>query len=163
MILHPGYQTRWIQKFVPDRLDHHIATLKQCFQEKYAVADFPAYADAAITDSLEFQESQQSNSFLVGFDCDEDADYHKDEVTKYLSDRSKKGLKPLEWWKASAKDYPRLSKMAFDYLSIPAMSAECERLFSRAKHCVGYQRHSLHADSINTLQCLKNWVGNKEF
>jgi hypothetical protein len=161
MILHPGYQTRWLEKFRPDKLGHHIATFKQCFQERYAIDDILA-EPATFIDSPKSQESQGSNSFLAGFNY-EDANDHEDEVTRYLSDRSKKALKPLEWWKASASDYPRLSKMAFDYLSIPAMSAECERLFSRAKHCVGYQRHLLHADSITLLQCLKNWVGNREF
>lgn len=163
MILHPGYQTRWMEKYLPGyRVDYHIATFKQCFQEQYAVEEVPA-DPGTIMGGMESQEGQGSNSFLSGFHShDEDVNYHEDEVTEYLSSRSKKVVKPLEWWKAHAQQYPRLSRMAFDYLSIPAMSAECERLFSRAKHCVGYQRHSLHADSINMLQCVKNWVGNRE-
>ncbi|KGQ02551.1 hypothetical protein BBAD15_g12238 [Beauveria bassiana D1-5] len=40
---------------------------------------------------------------------------------------------PLEWWVAHAADYPILSKMAFDLFSCPAMSAECERVFSQRR------------------------------
>jgi hypothetical protein len=40
---------------------------------------------------------------------------------------------PLEWWKVNIKQFPRLSTIAFNYLSIPATSIEYERLFSHAK------------------------------
>ncbi|TMC16810.1 MAG: hAT transposon family protein [Chloroflexi bacterium] len=36
----------------------------------------------------------------------------------------------LEWWKGNAKEYPTLARIAFDLLSIPAMSVEPERAFS---------------------------------
>ena len=41
----------------------------------------------------------------------------------------------IGWWmqETQRKAYPNLSKMAFDYLSIPGMSAEPERLFSSTK------------------------------
>jgi hypothetical protein len=40
---------------------------------------------------------------------------------------------PLTWWlrEEQSQRYPRLSKMAIDILSIPAMSAEHERVFFR--------------------------------
>jgi hAT family C-terminal dimerisation region len=41
-------------------------------------------------------------------------------------------VSPYDWW--SLRDaFPRLGLMAYDYLSIPAMSSECERIFSGAK------------------------------
>lgn len=36
---------------------------------------------------------------------------------------------PVQYWWDRRQDYPRLSRMALDLLSIPPMSAECERLF----------------------------------
>lgn len=44
----------------------------------------------------------------------------------------------LEWWldPARKKDYPRLYYMAVDILSIPAMSAEPERIFSGARRTI---------------------------
>jgi hypothetical protein len=42
---------------------------------------------------------------------------------------------PLKWWLelAQRRRFPNLSLMAIDILSIPPMSAETERLFSKAR------------------------------
>ncbi|KAJ0125809.1 ATP-dependent DNA helicase, partial [Fusarium oxysporum f. sp. albedinis] len=39
---------------------------------------------------------------------------------------------PIAYWQDSRAQYPRLSRMALDFLTIQPMSAECERLFSAA-------------------------------
>ena len=39
---------------------------------------------------------------------------------------------PLSWWQEHQMEYPNLSQMAFDLLSIPTISAETERSFSSA-------------------------------
>lgn len=49
------------------------------------------------------------------------------------------------------------SKMAIDILSIPAMAAEVERVFSGAKTTINEGRWSLGIDTIEALQCLKSW------
>jgi hypothetical protein len=54
--------------------------------------------------------------------------------------------------------YPNLSKMAFDYLSIPGMSAEPERLFSSTKITVTDRRNRLGSDILEALQCLRSWL-----
>ena len=47
--------------------------------------------------------------------------------------------------------------MAFDLLSIPAMAAECERVFSQAKLAVSSQRNAMHDVILEAIQCMKNW------
>ena len=47
--------------------------------------------------------------------------------------------------------------MAIDVLSIPAMSAEPERLFSSAKITITDRRNHLESDIIEALECLKSW------
>ena len=47
--------------------------------------------------------------------------------------------------------------MAIDIHSIPAMSAEPERVFSGAKHTISDQRNSLKSETIELLECLKSW------
>ena len=52
--------------------------------------------------------------------------------------------------------------MALDILSIPAMSAEPERLFSGAKITISDRRNRLTVDTIQALQCLKSWLENQD-
>lgn len=47
--------------------------------------------------------------------------------------------------------------MAGDILSVPAMSAECERVFSSAKLLISDRRNKLGADVIEAAECLKSW------
>jgi hypothetical protein len=63
----------------------------------------------------------------------------------------------LCWWKAKSKKYPNLSKMARDYLAIPATSTSSERLFSSGKHLISDTRNSLSPSTIQACQCLKSW------
>ena len=59
-----------------------------------------------------------------------------DELERYLRWLIKNDGEPpidqlVNWWSMARSLYPTLSRMALDTLSIPAMSAECERVFSR--------------------------------
>ena len=38
---------------------------------------------------------------------------------------------PLMWWKQHVKEFPRLTRMTRQYLTVPATSPSPERLFSR--------------------------------
>ena len=47
--------------------------------------------------------------------------------------------------------------MAFDILSIPAMSDEPERVFSGARRTISWERMSLSEETIEAIECLKHW------
>ena len=47
--------------------------------------------------------------------------------------------------------------MALDMLSIPAMSASPERLFSAAGLTVTDRRNRLNSEAIEALGCLRSW------
>ena len=49
--------------------------------------------------------------------------------------------------------------MAIDLLSIPAMSADPERLWSGAKITVNDRRNRLGIETIQAVECLKSWLG----
>jgi hypothetical protein len=51
-----------------------------------------------------------------------------------------------------------LSKIALDILSIPAMSADPERLFSSAKITISDRRNRLGIYTVEALECLKSWL-----
>jgi hypothetical protein len=52
---------------------------------------------------------------------------------------------------------PQLRQQAYDLLSIPAMSAEVERIFSSAKRTISLDRHRLSDETIKQLELLRNW------
>jgi len=52
----------------------------------------------------------------------------------------------------------RLARIALDMLGIPAMSSDCERVFSQAKLMITGQRHRLKPDIIEACQCLRAWL-----
>ncbi|EAQ85612.1 predicted protein [Chaetomium globosum CBS 148.51] len=83
----------------------------------------------------------------------------RDELQAYLCEEPQEIHDAVEWWLSPGRrsDFPRLSIMALDLLTIPAMSSECERVFSRAKHTVAHQRHRLDDDAINIVESLKQW------
>jgi hypothetical protein len=48
--------------------------------------------------------------------------------------------------------------MALDLLSIPAMSAEVERLFSSANITIIDCRNRIGVDAVEAIKCLKSWL-----
>ena len=58
----------------------------------------------------------------------------KDDLERYLElpQETDKDICVLTWWKTHAALYPDLALMARQYLSMPATSAACERLFNKA-------------------------------
>jgi hAT family C-terminal dimerisation region len=65
---------------------------------------------------------------------------------------------PYEYWHRRHVKYPRLSKMALDLLTVPPMSAECERLFSTSGRMVTKSRNRLDARTIGLCQTLRSWL-----
>ncbi|OBS16889.1 hypothetical protein FPOA_12532 [Fusarium poae] len=64
---------------------------------------------------------------------------------------------PIQYWLLRRRQYPRLSRMAIDLFSVPAMSSEPERIFSLAGKMVTAQRGRLKADLIGAAQCISSW------
>ena len=47
--------------------------------------------------------------------------------------------------------------MAFNFLAIPAMSSECERVFSSCAKLTTLESSKLSGDMLWHQECLKNW------
>jgi hypothetical protein len=67
-------------------------------------------------------------------------------------------ISALQWWRqdAQTKRWPRLSRMAIDILSIPAMSDEAERVFSGARRTVTWDRTLMLPETLEQRECLKH-------
>ncbi|KNB06468.1 hypothetical protein FOXG_19680 [Fusarium oxysporum f. sp. lycopersici 4287] len=70
--------------------------------------------------------------------------------------------KPVEWWCRieRRRQFPRLSHMANDILSISPQSAELERTFSGARRTASWDRLSMTCERLQEVECLGNWIRN---
>ena len=87
------------------------------------------------------------------------ADHYQAFVT---TDREDQRVDALEFWNSRLKTQPDMARFALDMLAIPMMSAECERVFSSAKHLITDSRNRLNPDIIEASECLKHWLGKPE-
>ena len=85
----------------------------------------------------------------------------RDKYEEYLRIPAEPCDKPLEWWKTYKGQFPVLSRMALDLLSIPLMSAECERVFSAAKILISDKRNRMKDDIIEICILLRYWLKEK--
>ena len=84
-----------------------------------------------------------------------------DEYDLYCGDKlDSRATDIIGWWVSMSETYPRLARMALDMLCIPAMSAECERVFSSSKLMVTDRRNRLKDDIIEAGECLRAWIHN---
>lgn len=65
------------------------------------------------------------------------------------------------WWSGKRIKFPSFYQFAFDTLACPAMSTECERVFSAAKKTITPERNALSERVIEACECLKAWWRNK--
>jgi hypothetical protein len=104
------------------------------------------------------QQDEKDNNYLSSYLDDELSDKIDDEFKYFIT------VKPTptpqdqlyDWWSEQHK-LPHLRQMAYDLLSIPAMSAETERTFSNAKHIISSTRTCLGADIVEAEECLHAW------
>ena len=64
----------------------------------------------------------------------------------------------LEWWSKQQTEYPALSRMAKDFLSIQASSVASERSFSTSGLTIKQQRESLKHETVRRYMCLRSWM-----
>jgi hypothetical protein len=101
-------------------------------------------------------------------DSDDDADVPRyDEYEQYLQEEvlefndSNITESAIDYWKTVEPRWPNLTRFALDALSIPAMSAECERCFSSSGNMITDNRNSLNPESIEAGECQRHWLMRK--
>jgi len=70
---------------------------------------------------------------------------------------SNNNVDPLEWWRINESQYPNLSRIARDYLSIPSTSVPSEQCFSLSKNLISDNRNKLAGKTIRICMTLKSW------
>jgi hypothetical protein len=89
----------------------------------------------------------------------------KDEYEYYYNEDptivgKKETFNPIDWWRSPINQrlYPRLSRLAYNLLSMPAISAECERVFSSTGILLSDLRLTMDMASIKASECIRNWL-----
>jgi len=63
----------------------------------------------------------------------------------------------MEYWQSKQAVWPELTAMAFDLMAVPAISSECERVFSSCAKMTTPESRRLLGRTLWHQQCLKNW------
>jgi hypothetical protein len=157
LILHPSRRKAHIQKNWPRSWHKKIFNgVKKLWEDGYkglpTIDPTPSLAPKAQPDEYDIL-AQELDVVGTASDVDEYENYTSQ--TPIQIDCS-----PLTWWlrDEQRERYPRLSKMAIDILSVPAMSADPERVFSGARRTISWERMCLGAATINIGECLKSWI-----
>ena len=96
--------------------------------------------------------------FEIDYYDDPESIEDRDELEFYLLERVTMVTEPISWWKEHQHRFPQLSRMALEFLSIPAMSDEVERVLSGTKLIQGLTRAGMGDPMVSMLQCLKSWA-----
>ena len=64
----------------------------------------------------------------------------------------------LKWWKNKETRFPNLSRMAKDFLAIPATSVPSESAMSTAGRVIDDYRSRLNPDTVKMLMVGQSWL-----
>ena len=147
--------SRGVRDALPPPVDCSAGTPAAKRQRKY-YNPFQAYCERtrSVSGSIVVKdEANDSDRYVEGDDVDELELWQSS-----WEDGDGDVRDPLAYWHERRRRYPRLSRMALDFLTIQATSAECERLFSAAGRMVTPLRSRLDADMIGMCQVLRSWL-----
>ncbi|XP_003442878.1 zinc finger BED domain-containing protein 1 [Oreochromis niloticus] len=130
------------------------------------MAETHAHQPSAQTTEEPSPKKRKISICLLGT-SDSDSEEEEDSVDRCL-DRYKAEPKidieecPLQWWLKREGAHARLAPIACKYLSTPATTVPCERLFSLSGHIIQKRSASLSSDDVNKIVCLSNWLSAKD-
>jgi hypothetical protein len=80
-----------------------------------------------------------------------------DQLALYLQEGTVDNMGLMDYWKSRESEWPQLTAMAYDFLSIPAISSECERVFSSCAKQTTAESSNLLGITLAHQECLSNW------
>ena len=81
----------------------------------------------------------------------------QDQLALCLAEPRNNNISAMDYWKSREEAWPQLAAMAFDLFAVPAMSAECERVFSSCAKQTTKESSRLSVETLWRQECLKNW------
>ena len=146
LILHPRYRMKYFEERWKGPMKKAVRKL---YNQEYRQFELETPEPAI---KLDFQ-------FFDNFVEDTLPSEIDDEFLEYLNGQRIKQLPSnlYEWW--GQQDWiSSVQRMAFDFISIPAMRAETDRVFSETKHDIDQKSNRLGPDIIEALECERRWM-----
>ena len=173
--LHPALRLQWFEEawaHRPEWVTEARRIVRAIWESDYKSLNIEEEGQA--TPGIKFQPSEDLNDFQrfrmryrIQVNQMTNGDYRlptrpiADELDRWTVDIGADDGEingPFQYWKLKEATYPRLARMAFDMLSVPPMSAECERAFSFAGLMVTRLRNRLEANTISAAQSIRSWL-----
>lgn len=111
------FQVRYATLNIDDRLSHSNPTLSSSKKHDTSVSDDDVSHFQAMYCFL--MDSLAQDFFNDDMGAFPMARAEKDELTHFLAVGIEQVDDPIVWWQRRTREYPRLSRMALDYLTIP--------------------------------------------
>lgn len=129
---------------------------KEQYKGKYAAPSKPSQATRqAPVRSADEEEWSNLDEYLY-IDYTDIGDV--DALDEYLKGFPTQGSDPIAFAQEIEFSKPDLAAMIYDMAAIPAMSAECERIFSSAKILLNDHRARMKPILIEAYECLRHWL-----
>ncbi|KDO22423.1 hypothetical protein SPRG_21180 [Saprolegnia parasitica CBS 223.65] len=120
-------------------------------------SEYPALPSSSSIAVTPVKDMSKLNQLMMkSFDTDNDPD--PCELDHFVNERRVKlSADLLEWWEDHRETYPRLHRMAKDYLAVPASNVPSERANSAAKFTF-QGRDNLHDCTFKAETCVRSWM-----
>ena len=162
VVLYPRFKYAWFDdKWTTGGEAHALSTaktkLKKLWETTYKREIQSREKSPEPPEEVSYLEAILNNQAPVSISRGTRPSSRKDELFVYLAEPPTDLLGALDYWKARETEWPHLASMAFDFLSIPAMSSECERVFSSCGKQTTPESCRLSGKALWHSECLKNW------
>jgi hypothetical protein len=160
LLLDPSKRSTYIKKnWLQEWVDPAIAQANTIWEEDYKIISIPISEEAPLPkrqrrDSNALDRLRRELAVIAETADDDDFKIFIEASPIQIS------CTPLEWWchEDQRRRYPRLHCMAIAILSIPAESAEAERVFSGARRTCTWDRLRLSCANIEKIECIGSWL-----
>ena len=146
--------------WVPQWIGDAESAVQRIYHDQYAPAPLSRPSTPPVSD--QFSEDDYMSA-VFGNSQSSEIPSLISELDIYLEDKVElPQVDPIEWWRTYESRFPNLSRMARDYLAIPATSVPSERCFSIAGSVLTKRRSSMTEGMANAIMCCKYWLGFDE-
>ncbi|KAF7300003.1 hypothetical protein MKEN_01322600 [Mycena kentingensis (nom. inval.)] len=171
MTLHPRYKLQYFEDNDWEPADvakakAEVSELYTAYRDAYREAMEEDESSSDIEMSVPVPSTSTASNMFDEMDLEEDRSIRraavaavlKDEFAVYLAQPRVAGVaNVLRWWRDREKEFPVLSRLARDYLSISPTSVYVERQFSRGRLLISTIRNRLSGETGRQLMCLGCW------